>query len=95
MTRREQVAGRIGLDEIEVIIPNLKRRYSGGTAVNRTIAPLIARRCRAVWLGPERPDGIAGLSLGDLLRMRFDLPAAARFASGMRAATPRCCSGSV
>ena len=32
------------LDELEVIIPNLNWRYSGGTAVNRTIAPLIAKR---------------------------------------------------
>ena len=62
------------LEEIEVIIPNLKRRYSGGTAVNRTIAPLIAKRCRAAWLGPDRPDGIAGLSLADLVRLRFRPP---------------------
>src|SRR5208337_3214864 len=62
------------LEEIEVIIPNLKRRYSGGTAVNRTIAPLIAKRCRALWLGPDRPDGIEGLSLSDLVRLRFRPP---------------------
>ncbi len=74
MTRHEHIAERAGLDEIEVIIPNLKRRYSGGTAVNRTIAPLVARRCRAVWFGPDRPDGIAELGLGDLLRMRFRPP---------------------
>ena len=30
------------LDALEVVIPNLNWRYSGGTAVNRTIAPLIA-----------------------------------------------------
>ena len=54
------------LDALEVIIPNLNWRYSGGTAVNRTIAPLIARRWRAAWLGPDRPEGIAGLTLSDL-----------------------------
>lgn len=59
------------LDELEVIIPNLNWRYSGGTAVNRTIAPLIAKRWRAAWFGPDRPEGIAGLSLGDLFRLRF------------------------
>ena len=59
------------LDALEVIIPNLKKRYSGGTAVNRTIAPLIAKRCRAAWLGPDRPDGIAGLGLPDLVRLRL------------------------
>ena len=61
-------------DDLEVIIPNLKKRYSGGTAVNRTIAPLIATRCRAAWFGPDRPDGIARLSFGDLLRLRFIRP---------------------
>ena len=63
------------LDALEVIIPNLNWRYSGGTAVNRTIAPLIAKRWRAAWCGPDRPEGIAALSLGDLLRLRFRPPA--------------------
>ena len=62
------------LDALEVVIPNLNWRYSGGTAVNRTIAPLIAKRWRAVWLGLDRPEGIAGLSLGDLVRLRFRPP---------------------
>jgi len=62
------------LDALEVVIPNLKRRYSGGTAVNRTIAPLIAERRRAAWLGPDRPQGIAGLSALDLMRLRFRPP---------------------
>jgi mannosyltransferase len=62
------------LDALEVVIPNLNWRYSGGTAVNRTIAPLIAMRWRAVWLGPDRPEGIAALSLGDLVRLRFRPP---------------------
>jgi mannosyltransferase len=74
MTQGESLAGRDALDGVEVIIPNLKKRYSGGTAANRTIAPLIARRCRAVWLGPDRPGGIAPLSLLDLLRLRFRPP---------------------
>ena len=62
------------LDELEVIIPNLNWRYSGGTAVNRTIAPLIAKRWRAAWFGPHRPEGIAGLGLRELLRLRFRRP---------------------
>jgi mannosyltransferase len=62
------------LDELEVIIPNLNWRYSGGTAVNRTIAPLIAKRWRAAWFGPDKPDGIATLSLRDLVRLRFRPP---------------------
>jgi mannosyltransferase len=62
------------LDALEVIIPNMNWRYSGGTAVNRTIAPLIAKRWRTAWLGPDRPSGIIGLSLRDLLRLRFRPP---------------------
>ena len=72
--RHEPERRKRALDEIEVIIPNLKRRYSGGTAVNRTIAPLIAERCRAAWFGLDRPQGVAGLSVGDLLRLRFRPP---------------------
>jgi mannosyltransferase len=70
MTGEETIAPEV----IEVIIPNLKRRYSGGTAANRTIAPLIAKRCRAVWFGPDRPAGIQGLSFGGLLALRLVPP---------------------
>jgi mannosyltransferase len=62
------------LDALEVIIPNLNWRYSGGTAVNRTIAPLIAKRWRTAWCGPDQPEGIAALSLRDLVRLRFRPP---------------------
>lgn len=65
---------RAELEALEVIIPNLKKRYSGGTAVNRTIAPLIAEKCRTVWFGLDRPEGIGGLSFGDLMRLRFMPP---------------------
>jgi mannosyltransferase len=69
-----ETCGKEALGALEVIIPNLSWRYSGGTAVNRTIAPLIAQRCNAAWLGPDRPDGIAGLRLRDLLLLRFRPP---------------------
>jgi mannosyltransferase len=62
------------LDELDVIIPNFNWRYSGGTAVNRTIAPLIAQRCQAAWLGPHRPDEIAQLGWFGLARLRFRRP---------------------
>ena len=82
------------LDALEVVIPNLNWRYSGGTSVNRTIAPLIAKRWRAAWCGPDRPEGIAALSLGDLVRLRFRPPERMeRSASGTRAATSRCSPG--
>src|SRR5262249_62168013 len=46
-------------DDPEVIIPNLNWRYSGVTATNRAVAPLLAGACRGAWLGPHRPDGAA------------------------------------
>jgi mannosyltransferase len=59
------------LDELDVVIPNLNWRYSGVTATNRMIVPLLARRCRIGWLGSYRPDEVALLGLTDLLRLRF------------------------
>jgi mannosyltransferase len=56
---------------IELITPNLNWRYSGVTATNRAIAPLLARRCRAAWLGPHRPSGLPRLTLRRLLTLRF------------------------
>jgi mannosyltransferase len=70
----DQGSEKQALDRIEVIIPNLNWRYSGGTAVNRTIAPLVAKQCRAAWLGPDRPEGIRRLTLLDLLHLRFRHP---------------------
>jgi mannosyltransferase len=65
---------RQALDELELIVPNLNWRYSGVTATNRAIAPLLATHCRAAWLGPHRPEGIAALGIVDLLRLRFRPP---------------------
>ncbi len=62
------------MDEIEVIIPNFNLRYSGGTAVNRTIAPLIAQKRDAVWFGTDAPEGLARLSVFGLLALRFRAP---------------------
>jgi mannosyltransferase len=70
----DQRADHEGSDALDLIIPNLNWRYSGGTAVNRTIAPLLAQRCRAAWLGPDRPEGIRRLTLRELVRLRFRHP---------------------
>src|SRR5262249_19500417 len=59
----------------EIIIPNLNWRYSGVTATNRAVAPLLACACRVAWLGPPRPDGVAALELFALLRLRLRPPA--------------------
>jgi len=56
-------------DDLQVIVPNLHRRYSGVTATNRMVAPKLARLVRAGWLGSWRPEGIAGMGLGDLFRL--------------------------
>jgi mannosyltransferase len=69
------LANRMPAD-LEAIVPNLHWRYSGVTATNRMIAPLLARRLSAVWLGPDAPDGIARMTCRDLLALRFRRPRA-------------------
>jgi len=61
-------------DDLDVIVPNFNWRYSGVTATNRVIAPLLARSCRVGWLGPHRPEGLRRLTLGDLIRLRRSAP---------------------
>lgn len=61
-------------DAVELIIPNLNWRYSGVTATNRAVAPLLARRCRAAWLGPHRPQGIDALGCGGLIALWWRPP---------------------
>src|SRR6516164_3751764 len=56
-------------DDLQVIVPNLHRRYSGVTATNRTVAPKLAKLVRAAWFGSWRPQGIAGMGVGDLLKL--------------------------
>ena len=55
--------------DLEVIVPNLHRRYSGVTATNRMVAPKLARLVRAAWLGSYAPDGIARMDVGDLFKL--------------------------
>ena len=56
-------------DDLQLIVPNLHRRYSGVTATNRMVAPKLAQMFRAAWLGPYAPDGIARLGVAELLRL--------------------------
>src|ERR1700689_1601217 len=56
-------------DHLQLIGPNLHRRYSGVTATNRMVAPKLAGMFRAAWLGPDAPDGIARMGLSDLLKL--------------------------
>jgi len=58
---------------VEVIFTNLHWRYTGVTAANRRIAPRIAGRLRAAWLGRHRPEGVPALGWGGLWRLRGEL----------------------
>ncbi len=55
-------------DNLQLIVPNLHRRYSGVTATNRMVAPKLAKMFRAAWFGPDAPDGIARMGCADLAK---------------------------
>lgn len=55
--------------DLEVIVPNLHRRYSGVTATNRMVAPRLAKLYRAAWFGSDAPAGIARLTVADFLKL--------------------------
>nr|WP_166475621.1 glycosyltransferase family 4 protein [Bradyrhizobium symbiodeficiens]QIP01674.1 glycosyltransferase family 4 protein [Bradyrhizobium symbiodeficiens] len=55
--------------DLEVIVPNLHRRYSGVTATNRMVAPRLAKLYLAAWFGSHAPAGIACLSVADFLKL--------------------------
>lgn len=56
---------------IDVIVPNLKWRYSGVTSANRNVTPRVARELNVRWFGSYRPDDVPALSVSQLLRLRF------------------------
>jgi len=58
----------ISAGDLQLIVPNLHRRYSGVTATNRMVAPKLARMFAAAWLGPNAPEGIARIGFTDLLK---------------------------
>ena len=55
--------------DLQLIVPNLHRRYSGVTATNRMVSPKLAKMFRAGWLGPDAPDGIARIGVVDLVKL--------------------------
>ncbi|WP_284418099.1 MULTISPECIES: glycosyltransferase [unclassified Bradyrhizobium] len=55
--------------DLDVIVPNLHRRYSGVTATNRMVAPKLSKLVRAAWLGTFAPEGIARMHARDLLKV--------------------------
>jgi len=56
----------ISAENLQLIVPNLHRRYSGVTATNRMVAPKLARMFNAAWLGPDAPDGISRMTVAEL-----------------------------
>jgi mannosyltransferase len=54
--------------DLQLIVPNLHRRYSGVTATNRMVAPKLAKLFGAAWFGCDAPDGIARVGIADLLK---------------------------
>jgi mannosyltransferase len=55
--------------DLQVIVPNLHRRYSGVTATNRMVAPRLAKLYRAAWFGSDAPEGISRLGVADVLKL--------------------------
>src|SRR6201986_2371901 len=56
-------------ENLQLIVPNLHRRYSGVTATNRMVAPKLAKRLSAAWFGSNAPEGIARLSVFDFFKL--------------------------
>jgi mannosyltransferase len=59
----------ISVDDLQLIVPNLHRRYSGVTATNRMVAPKLAKLFRAAWLGRDAPEGIVRIGAADLAKL--------------------------
>jgi mannosyltransferase len=60
---------KISADSLELIVPNLHRRYSGVTATNRMVAPKLAKIFRAAWLGPNPPEGLGRIGISPFLKL--------------------------
>jgi mannosyltransferase len=56
-------------ENLQLIVPNLHRRYSGVTATNRMVAPKLAGLFRAAWFGSDAPRGIARMAITDLAKL--------------------------
>jgi mannosyltransferase len=56
-------------ENLQLIVPNLHRRYSGVTATNRMVAPKLAQLFRSGWFGSDAPNGIARIAIADLAKL--------------------------
>ncbi|HLL28309.1 MAG TPA: glycosyltransferase family 4 protein [Xanthobacteraceae bacterium] len=64
---------------IEVLHPNLHRRYSGVTTTILTLAPAMSRLCRVAIVGAGEAPGVPTLSLRQVRRFGRSLPAGRPF----------------
>src|SRR3984893_12808198 len=78
MRETEPDVGNISADNLQLIVPNLHRRYSGVTATNRMVAPNLAklwrRRNALIWHARRNNEMIVGVllrSLGWPLKLVF------------------------
>src|SRR4051794_9074432 len=58
----------ISAGDMQLIVPNLHRRYSGVTATNRMVAPKLAKLFPTAWPGSHVPDGVSRIRSTDLLK---------------------------
>src|SRR5947208_9236243 len=68
-TERDVGIENIPAEKLQLIVPNLHRRYSGVTATNRMVAPKLAKMFHAAWFGSHPPDGIGEMGVLDLLKL--------------------------
>jgi mannosyltransferase len=88
MTETSHVTDPPKTDEIEVIVPNFKRRLSGVTATIVRLVPIQARMIRLATVGAGLPEGFPRLTFPAFLRMPRSGPDGVRV-SGTPGATPR------
>ena len=78
---------------MEVIVANLKRRFSGVTSTVLALLPVQSRRIRIAALGPNLPRHWQRITWRDCSATGGSCRQAGGFASGMRGATSRCSPG--
>jgi len=71
----------------EVIVFNLKQRYTGVSATINALVPVQAQQWRLGFCGTRMSNGIDGMTLGQAIALSRKPPAGGHFASGMCAAT--------
>jgi mannosyltransferase len=69
----------VDLADVDVVVPNLNRRFSGVTATVQALLPLQARTIRIAAFGFHLPPGVPRIRRRDLLRRGWTAPRARPF----------------